>query len=76
MSKVKNTAMGAWFRSLTPKDAALYVAQSLYSTREGVFWAIVEHFDLKAKDPLSLGYLVLEHLMEWDLDRDAEKEEP
>ena len=71
--KVKDTAMGMWFKQLAPEQAASYIAEALFSTRDGVFWQIVERYDLKAASPIALGYAVLGHLMEFDSDADVEE---
>mgnify|MGYP001615992486 CR=1 FL=1 len=65
--KVKDSAMGMWFKRLDDEDqAAQYIAGALYNTRQSVFWDIVEKNDLKANDPVAFGHKVLEHLMEFD----------
>lgn len=68
--KIKDTAMGSWFRTLDEIEASLYIASALQKNNDpsNVFWAIVEKYDLKAKEPIELGYKVLERLMDFDLD--------
>lgn len=71
--KIKDTALGKWMKTLDSDDErAAYIAQSLVNTRDGVFWEVIERFDLKAKSVLEIGYLVLERLMEFDPDEKAE----
>lgn len=64
--KIRDTAMGSWFRGLDEIEASLYIASALQKNNDpsNVFWAIVEKYDLRAKEPIELGYMVLERLMD------------
>jgi hypothetical protein len=55
-------ALKQWLNQLTEQDRIHYVAQSLASGTDGVFWDLVHEHDLKARSPQELAMKVLEKL--------------
>lgn len=72
--KVKDTSMGSWISQFSEAEAAEYIAGALKVTQGGIFWDIIEHYDLRAQTPLEMGHKVFEQLMEWELDPPEERE--
>jgi hypothetical protein len=68
--KVKDTAMGKWFKQLEDDNAVSYIHHCLmtHNGNMNVFWSIIEYHDLKAKDGKEMAEKVFKYLMEFDMD--------
>lgn len=69
--KVRDSAMGMWFARRSRAEGIEHVFDCLLSGPSGgVFWDIIEHYNLKAKIAREMAELVYDKLLDFEMDQE------